>query len=463
MRHTERLAIEHHAMSATLAPPPTKAPPGPPPFKGSRRFGSHPHLFMHELLSEYGDFVRYRSFFDVYLVNHPEYVRKVLAQNHEHFSKRTIDYRVLAQAMGNGLVSNDGAHWVKQRKLMQPVFSNRNVNSFDETINEYTSRMLDGWITRGAAEPLWIDREMGRLTFEIVGSTLFGSDIQEHATEIREILEVINIQTQDIRALMTLFSWIPTKYNRKWRAAKARLDRIVYEVMDAREQRSEGVADILDRLIDARDEETGEGMDRVQMRDEVVTLMLAGHETSANALCWTLYLLSRHPQICGRLREELSGALSGAAADSSDLAKVPYLKQVVQESMRVFPPVWAVARCSEQEEVFGEYVLPANKYVGVTPYAIHRHPEFWPDPEQFDPERFDPANHSGRHSYAYLPFAAGPRACIGAGMAMLEIQLVLAQIVQRFDFALVDGHPIEAVPKVTLNPRYGLPMHLTPR
>ena len=449
-------------MVTNLAERPRR-PPSPSRFHQVRRYAQEPHIFMHDMLTQYGDFMCWRGFYDVYLVNHPDYLRPVLSQNYQQFSKRTIDYRVLARVMGNGLVSNDGPHWVRQRKLMQPLFSNRNVNAFDQTINELTASLMAQWDTQVGDETIWVDREMGKLTFQIVGATLFGSDIEQHAGEVAEIIEVVNQQTQEMRALMTLYSWIPTPYNLKWNRAMKRLNKIVYSMIAARRRDGVGDADILDRLINARDEETGEGMDETQMRDEVVTLMLAGHETSANALAWTLYLLASHPDVEAHLTEDLATTLNGAPATAADLTQIPYLKQVVQESMRIYPPVWAYARRSEQEEEFDGYVLPAKAYVGVVPYALHRHPEFWPEPERFDPDRFQPNRSESRHSYCYLPFAAGPRTCIGAGMAMLETQLVLAQILQRFKIHLVPDHPIETIAKVTLKPRYGMPVTLSRR
>ena len=439
---------------------PHRHPPSTPRFHQIRRFATEPHVLLHEMLQEYGDFMRWRGFRDVYLVNHPDLIRPVLSQDYPHFSKHTIDYRVLARVMGNGLVSNDGPHWVRQRRLMQPLFSNRHVNGFDARINDLTSSLMRQWDMRVGGDTIWIDREMSGLTFRIVGATLFGSDLERHAGEVAEILEVVNLNAHEIRALMTLCSWIPTPYNLKWRRSMKRLDRIVYGMIEARRRRGVGDDDILDRLIHALDEETGEGMDERQMRDEVVTLMLAGHETSANALAWTLYLLGMHPDVEAQLTESLTAALNGAPATAEDLPRIPYLKQVVQESMRIYPPVWGYARRSEEQEEFDGHVLPAKAYVGVIPYALHRHPDFWPDPERFDPDRFQPNRGEGRHPYSYLPFAAGPRTCIGAGMAMLEIQLVLAQILQRFKIHIVPDHPIETMAKVTLKPRYGIPVTL---
>lgn len=438
---------------AGLSPPRTRR------FYRLRRFHREPHIFFHELLSRSGDVVCWRGFFDAYLVNHPEYVRRVLAQDYTHFSKRTIDYHVLSQFMGKGLITNDGPPWVRQRKLMQPLFTNRSVDGFDGTINALTRELITDWEKRHGDGPIWVDREMSTLTFRIAGRTLFGSDIDRYAQEVASIVDAVNLEPQELRALMTLVAWLPTPQNLRWKRARKRLDEIVYTIIDKKRRQDAGHDEnILDRLLNARDQDTGEGMPRRQIRDEVVTLMLAGHETSANALAWTLYLLATHPDIEERLLRDLAAALGGGPASAADLARLPYLKQVVQESMRLYPPVWGAARRCEQAESLGPYTLPANSYVAVVYYALHRHPEFWPDAERFDPDRFEPGASQGRHSYCYIPFAAGPRTCIGANMAMLEVQLVLAQLLQRFELRVVPDHPVEAVAKVTLRPRHGLPM-----
>ena len=418
---------------------------------------------MLDLFLKHGDIVRWKGFFDVNLINDPEAVRQVLSKNYQHYSKHTIDYRVLKTIMGNGLVSNDGPDWVRQRKLMQPVFSNRNVNSFDEAINDATARTIQRWETLLPSQTVWMDREMLRLTYQIVGSTLFGTDIDEYHDDVAEILEIVNLRPQEYKALLTLISWLPVASNRRWKKAKNRLDKIVYRLIDKRRQEGVQDNDILDRLLGAKDADSGKGMNETQLRDEVVTLMLAGHETSANALAWTLHLLGIHPDIEQRLYDEIGKVVGDNPASAADLLQMPYLKQVVQESMRIYPPVWAVARRSEEPGEYNGFYIPEKSYIGIVPYALHRDPKYWPEPTRFDPDRFSPENAKGRHSYCYLPFAAGPRACIGASMAMLEIQLVLVQIVRRFKLAMVANHPIDSVAKVTLRPLHGIAMTLSPR
>ena len=298
-------------------------PPSTPRFHQIRHLSLETHVVLYELFQAYGDFVRWRGFHDVYLVNHPDFIRPVLSRDYRHFSKRVIDYRVLARVMGHGLVTNDGPDWVRQRRLMQPLFGNRRVNGFDGRINALTSSLMEEWETRAGGEILRIDREMSRLTFGIVGATLFGSDVERHAGQVAEALDVVNLNPLEIRALMTLFSWIPTPYNLKWTRAVKHLDRIVYDMIEARRRRGVGDDDILDYLIRALDEESGKGMDERQVRDEVVTLILAGHETSANALTWTLYLLGTHPDVEARLAENLMAALNAGSATADDLLRIP--------------------------------------------------------------------------------------------------------------------------------------------
>ena len=437
--------------------------PTTPRFHRVRQAGRNPHTVMHEVLQEYGDVVRWRGLFDMCIVNHPDLIRPVLTQDYRHFSKNTTHYRMLRQVMGNGLVTNDGPDWVRQRRLIQPAFASRRLARFDQTINALTSSLVARWERQDPAEAVWIDREMSALTFDIVGETLFGRDIKEHAREMAEILEVVNLSSNDLRSFLTLYPWIPTAYNRKWKRAMKRLDGIVYGLMEGRGADGNGGGDLLGRLFAARDEETGEGMHDRQIRDEVVTLILAGHETSAMALSWTLYLLATHPEIEARLVEHLEASLHGAPAGAEDLPRLTYLKQVVQEAMRIYPPVWGYVRRAEAETELGDYVLPAGTWVGVVTWALHRRPDFWPDPERFDPDRFAPERAEERDFFAYLPFAAGPRTCIGAGMAMLEIQLILAQLVPRFRMRVVPGHPIETEAVVTLKPRHGIPVTLSRR
>lgn len=444
--------------------PPTCAPlpPGPGPIASWKALGRNPATYFLGLTRQYGDVLRWRGFMDMYLVNNPNDVRSVLTRAWPTYTKHTIDYRVLRQSMGEGLVTSDGEFWARQRRQIQPMFHQRIVNGFDAAINRATSDLVARWQGRAAGEPFALDREMSRLTFRIVGETLFGAALEAHADDVATLLDDINVNPKTLPALLTLLPWLPTPGNRRFKRHMQQLDDIVYGVIKARRDSGEERQDLLGLLLAARDED-GAAMPTQQIRDESVTLMLAGHETSATALDWTFHLLGQHPDIETRLLEELDLVLGGRPAQASDLARLPYLKQVVQESMRLYPPVWGISRRSEEDAEFGGYRIPQGAYVVILPYTLHRHPDWWPDPERFDPDRFSPARSEGRHSYAYLPFSAGPRACIGIGMSMLEIQLVLAQVVPQFAVRTVPGHPMVPSPSVTYRPRFGVQATAIPR
>ena len=439
------------------------APPGPNLWQGLKAYGRDPAVFMHRLFLDHGEVSVWRGMLTIYMLNNPDHVRQVLSQAHPEFTKNLYDYRVLAQTMGKGLVTNDGEDWTKQRRLMQPMFHHKVVNAFDEAINGYTSLLAARWALLAPDAPVALEREMSRVTFQIVAATLFGSEIDEHADEMVDFLDVININTKTLAAFFTLYPRIPTAHNLRFKRIISRLDHIVYKIINGRRARGVETKDLLDRLLSASDEQTGLGMEEKQIRDEVVTLMLAGHETSATALQWTFYTLSQHPEVEAELLHELDSVLCGKPATAGDLARLPYLKQVVQETMRLYPPVWGIARQSTHEQAFGGFLLPANAYISIVPYSLHRHPGHWPDPERFDPTRFSPLRSQGRHSYCYIPFAAGPRACIGVGMSMLEIQLVLAQLLQQFRVRPVPGHPVKPMATITYRPRFGMQVFIEKR
>jgi cytochrome P450 len=436
-------------------------PPGPGIWRSFAGYRRNPATYFTELAARHGDVLRWRGLMDVYMVNDPDHVRQVLTQAWPQFTKDNIDYRVLEVTMGEGLVTNDGPSWTRQRRLMQPMFHNRVVNAFDTSINAATEALAARWLARGSA-PFMLDRDLSRLTFQVVGNTLFGADIEAHADEVADMLDFMNVNPKTLRGLLTLVPWVRTPGNRRFSRHLARLDDIVLGLIAARRASGEERGDLLDLLLAARDEDSGAGLPARQVRDEIVTLLLAGHETSATALGWTFHLLAQHPDIEAQLLDELTRELDGRPARAADLARLPMLKQVVQESMRLYPPVWGISRAVTDDVEFGGWRIPAGAYLAILPYALHRHPAYWEDPTRFDPARFSPQRSQGRHSYCYLPFAAGPRACIGAGMAMLEIQLVLARLLQQFRVRMVPGHPVVPRASVTYRPRFGLRATATP-
>ena len=401
----------------------------------------------------------------MYQIAHPEYVKQILTKAWPTYTKNTIDYRVISATLGKGLVTNDGPNWRSQRSVMQPVFSNRNIDGFDSVINDVTESLCATWNECPDGTRIWLDREMSRITFQVVSRTLFGANIDSISDEMVDILEEVNQHPLSLSSLLHHFTpWLPFPSNRRFIQVKSRLDEIVMNLIELHRKGGGTTGDIVDRLLTAK--RTGDNtgtMDDSQMLDEIITLMLAGHETSATALTWTFYLLAQNPEIEKRLLQELQEVLSGRTATSADLPQLPYLKQVVQESMRVRPPVWGIARkCNEAVE-FGDYLIPANSYLAIPIYVLHRHPEFWERAETFDPDRFSPSEQKNRHSYAYLPFAGGPRTCIGANMAMLEKQLILARLLQQYQINPVKEHPVIPAAVVTLKTRHGLPVTIKRR
>ena len=436
-------------------------PPSPPPLYKYLRAISRPQYLLHEVFQDYGDIVRWRGPLGMYLVSHPDFARQIMSDGFREFSKDLIDYRVLAAYLGHGMICSDGPAWQEQRRDMQPFFSA--IGRFDDAINDHTSSLLRTWEDRTPGAPVRLDREMSHLMLQLTGSIVLGRNVEGYFPHIDQIVTAFNSPTRALRSLLTLHSWIPTPHNLKWRAARRCLDTAAYDSIAACRHAGARGPDILSHVIRTSDENGDARKTDREIRDEIVTFMLSSFGPTTSALVWSLYLLSVNPHVQNALADKLVARLHGAPATAGDLARIPLLKRVVQESVRLYPPVVFYARRAEQENVFGEHVLPARTGVAVVPYALHRHPDFWPHAERFDPDRFLPENVKTRHFYSYLPFGAGPRVCIGAGLAMRQVQLVLAQIVQRFKFVFLPDQPIDVTGGVTLMPRQGIPVALAAR
>jgi cytochrome P450 len=295
---------------------------------------------------------------------------------------------------------------------------------------------------------------------------LFGTTPGEDEQRFRKPSRAACVREPSDQSILPLPMWVPTRANRAARATIATMDEIVHKIIDRRRRGGDGAAastDLLGMLIEARDEETEAAMDDRQLRDEVITFLVAGHETTAVTLSWTWHLLASHPEVEARLFAEVDEVLGGRTPALGDLENLGYTKRVVQEAMRLYPPAWALSRQSYQEDQIRDRRVPANCIVTISPYLTHRHPQYWPDPERFDPERFSPEASAGRPEYAYFPFGGGPRRCIGSQFAMMEAQLILAMTAQRFRLVAVPGHRVEKDPILTLRPKPGVLMHLERR
>lgn len=450
-------------MSATAAVPSgARVAPGPDgqPILGSiRNVRKDPLNFLLRMRAQYGDVVRLRfGPRTSHLVAHPSDILHVLGQNSRNYLKGS-QYEKLEVGLGQGLLTSEGELWRRQRRTMDPYFHAKQLATFADMMVDATLTMLARWaLYTDSGEPLNVAAEMMRLTLTIVGHALFSTDVSDEASEVGWALPIVLRQAErSMLSFINLPLAIPTPGHRRFQEALETLDRIVY-AMIAERRHSGPNGDLLSKLVFARDEETGAAMSDKQLRDEVMTLFLAGHETTANALAWTFYLLSKHPAIARRLRAELDDVLGGRPPQLDDLDALVYTRQVVEESMRLYPPAPVIGRHALDDDEVGGYHIPAGTDVLISQYVTHRHPEFWDNPEGFDPERHTPEHTAERPPFAFFPFGGGPRRCIGDNFAMLEVRLVLATVAQRYEVDLVPGHRVEPEVAVTLRPATGILM-----
>jgi cytochrome P450 len=391
-----------------------------------------------------------------YLISHPDAVRQVLVDDAAKFNKAPIYKDLLAYFLGNGLLTSDGEFWRRQRKLAQPAFHHKRIQAYATTMVDHTERLLRGWEPDETRE---LDHDMMRLTLSIVAKTLFDADIEKSANQVGEaltvLLEVTNRRIQS--PIQVIPEWLPTAGNRQRREAVRALDAIVMGMINERRASGQDRGDLLSMLMLARDDD-GHGMTDQQLRDEAVTLVLAGHETTANALTWTWYLLSQHPEVEARLHAELDQVLGGRAPTAEDLRRLPYTDMVIKESMRLYPPIPSFARQANEDMEIGGYTVPKGLIISISPNVIHHDPRWYPEPDAFRPERFSKENEKLLPKYAYLPFSSGPRVCIGNSFASMEAVLILATMAQRYRLRLVPGHPVVPQATLTLRPKFGMKM-----
>jgi len=433
-----------------------RIPPGPAGAVDLMTVRRDPLAFLTRMRAEYGDVSSHVIDERVYLVNRPDLAHRVLAANRRNYVKAgTPDDQMLTPLLGRGLLTSDGEVWKRQRRISQPPFAPERVIGFDGLITTATDELLAGWTAAAAGDqPLRLDHQLSGLTLAIVARAIFGSDLTGINERFGEAVDVLN---------RFMGHYDPMEDSASGQEARASfgkavgfLNGLVGLLVQARRlEGTEGRDDLLSRLIEGMADDAGPAGQR-DLRDQVVTMLMAGHETTAKALTWTLVLLDRHPEWARRLDDELTTVLGDRVAAAGDLAQLPLCRRVIQESLRLYPPVWLLSRRSVRDDELGEFHVPAGTLVCVSPYILHRDERFWDDPARFDPDRFTDRRSAARPDYAYLPFSGGPRQCIGRHFAMLEAQLVLATIRRHVRLALVEGHPIEPEALVTLRPREGV-------
>ncbi|MFN7210204.1 MAG: cytochrome P450 [Aggregatilineales bacterium] len=389
----------------------------------------------------------------LFQISEPELAHQVLVTHADKFHKDDIMNRALRPILGNGLLLSEDDFWRKQRKLAQPAFHHKRIESYAGAMVEETQRALAAWQTD---QPFDVLPEMTQLALRIVARTLFSADVSAAAARISPLVTILlEAANNRISVFTTLHDLLIQATNRQERAALQEIDALLGRIIA--ERRAEGTdrGDLLSMLLAATDED-GYGMSDQQLRDEVITIFLAGHETTAVTLAWTWALLAQNPEAEAKLWAELDGVLGGKPPTLADLPNLPYTEMVIKEAMRLYPPAGGIPRMALTDVPLGEYVVPKGSNVFISTYVMHRDPRYFPEPERFLPERFSREREADILRYAYLPFGGGPRICIGNTFAMLEARLLLATIAQRFRLSLVKGHPIVPEQLFTIRPKYGV-------
>jgi cytochrome P450 len=416
--------------------------------------------FYTRCVETYGDVVPYRlGFHRLCLLNHPDHVELVLSDS-KNYAKRTYVLKLLVPVLGNGLLTSEGDFWLRQRRIMQPAFHKQRIARYGDVMTAYTVRLIDRW-QHGETRDLHAD--MMRLALEIVGKTLFDADVANDAHEVGDALEVVMDQfISQWESFLPLPPIVPTPSNLRFKSTMRKLDAIIYRMIAQRRHSGALGADLLSLLLQARDDD-GSGMTDLQLRDEAMTLFLAGHETTANALSWTWYLLAQHAEVEQKLVDELAAVLGGRLPTVADLPRLKYTEQVLLESMRLYPPAYGFGRVAKVDLAVGDYRVPRGTTVILCPWTTQRDGRWFEEPLQFRPERWAGDFAKRLPRYAYFPFGGGQRQCIGNTFAMMESTLVVATVVPRCHFTLVLGHPVVPRAVVTLRPAQGIRARVSKR
>jgi cytochrome P450 len=434
---------------------PLRYPPGPEQgfFDGLRSpLRRDPLAFMSHTAREYGDIVCLRFLhYRTYLLFHPEYIEDVIVNNARKFIKGRV-LRANRHLFGNGLLTSEGEFWLRQRRMMQPIFHRNRIANYASTMTDCATRLVQSW---KPGQQIDIHDAMMRLTLQIVGKTLFHADVERDAPRVGESLQVLLEHAFDFRRLLITPYWLPTRRNRQAHRAVRELTQIIDQIIELRRAANSDSGDLLSLLIQARDED-GSPMTTQQLRDEALTLFLAGHETTASTLSWTWWLLAQNPRVEQQLHAELETVLDGRTPGLDDITKLTYTNHIISESLRLYPPAWAMARLATEAHEIGGYPVPKGTGIAAVTWIVHRDPRWYDNPEEFFPERWGTDLLKRIPRFAYFPFGYGPRQCIGNSFALMEAVLVLATIAQGFRFALIPGHQVTPLASLTLRPRYGV-------
>jgi cytochrome P450 len=442
-------------------------PARPPSFLKALSMAANDQLAMFPQAAYEQPIFEMNAFGRFILVNDPAAIKAVLLDRVENYPKHPQEQEALGDLFGEGILTSAGAKWRSHRRIMAPAFDLRSLRAYAPQMAQTTEAWMAGWAALPDGSAVEAQAAMTDLTLRIIAGTVFSGDVGRMTDMVgrtfAEAGEKLDFGLIDI--LPVLGPWRRRERRKAIHAVFADLDAEIARLVASRAaRRDEGQADLLSRLVDARDPDTGLGMTAAEVRDEVVTIFVAGHETTAVAMTWIWYLLAQHPTEEAWLHAELDAVLSGRTPTYEDLARLPYTRWVIEEAMRLYPPAPGLStRVALADDTLAGTAVPKGAMVGIMPWVLHRHRDLWDQPLRFDPERFSPESSAGRHRYAYLPFGGGPRVCIGMAMAMNEATIILATLAQRFRLRLAPGAVIEPHARITLRPRRGMPMLLERR
>jgi cytochrome P450 len=434
---------------------PDNLPPGPAPSLRRGLYGrmqKSPLEFFMEVVRDFGDVAGLRLLkFRTIFINHPDMIEDVLVKNAKKFHKGRV-LKANKRLFGEGLLTSEGDFWLRQRRLAQPAFHRTRIAAYGETMVQYAERAMSEWRNGEARD---IHAEMMQLTLQIVGKTLFDADVAGDAQKVGRTLDLLMKLGANFGRSILVPLWLPTPRNVRATLGIRRLEKIIYRIISERRAGGSDTGDLLSMLLAAQDDDGSRMSDR-QLRDESITIFLAGHETTANLLSWTWRLLALYPAVEKKLHEELAGLLGGRPPGLEDLPKLEYMNHLLTESLRLYPPAWGMARLTIEEHEIAGYSLHPGNGVAFAQWVVHRDARWYDAPEEFRPERWADGLAKRIPRFAYFPFGGGPRQCIGNTFALMEASLILATIAQRFQFRLVPGHQVIPLASITLRPRNGI-------
>jgi cytochrome P450 len=449
-------------MNATVARPP--GPRGYPLLGMLPQLRSDPIRVFLTAADRFGDVVHLKvGPYHGYLLTRPDDIKHVLQDNYRNYHKSPL-YERLKEAVGEGLITSEDSFWLRQRRLAQPAFHRERIAAMVDAMVgsiEHTLRRWEAVAARG--ETIDLVAEMMDLTQRIIVRTMFSTDLGPAAEVVKRTWPIINRRVGETFWATKLETRLPLPANRQARRALHELDAVVYRIIAERQRSGGDRPDLLSMFLSARDEDTGERMTDRQLRDEVMTMLLAGHETTSLALSWTYFLLAGRPDVDQRVTEEARHVIGGRPGTLADAERLTYSRMVIEEALRLYPPAWGFSRVALADDRIGRYPVPTGSLVFIIPFVVHRRPPLWPDPDRFDPERFTAERVAARPRFAYLPFGGGPRQCIGNQFAMLEASLILAKLSQRYHVQLTGGQRIAPEPLITLRPKPGIRARLVAR